>query len=270
MGPPSTTLSIWMGLMLTMLLVRLIFYCFYKNNIDSQQIKRFSYFLIIGSATSGLIWGIGGILLFPPDHLNYQLFILLSLMAMVVGSTFTLSVYLPAYFAYAPLSLLPIIIHLFLIGDSIHTTLGIVSLVFFVAVTSFNLKMNRSFKGSLQMRYDNLDLIAQLRFQKAEADNANRAKSKFLAAASHDLRQPLYALTLFTSKLDELIQYPEVRKVVQQIKMSVTSMNGLFNALLDISQFDAGIIKPKKLIYYYSQYSKNYQMTSIPRQWRKD
>jgi signal transduction histidine kinase/CheY-like chemotaxis protein len=241
-----TTLLVWMGLMLTMLLVRAAFYLSYRKYFNPEHIKRYSAFLIIGSAAAGIIWGMAGILLFPADQLEYQLFILLSLLAMTGGSTFTLSIYLPAYFAFSPITLLPITINLFLIGDSIHITLGAVTLVYLMALTSFNIKINRNFKLSWQLRYENLDLIEQLHEQKNEADRANMAKSKFLAAASHDLRQPLYALSLFTTVLDESVKEPKIKKVVDQINVSVDALQSLFDALLDISQLDAGVMKTEK------------------------
>ena len=89
-------------------------------------------------------------------------------------------------------------------------------------------------------------LVKQLQEQKGDAEQANIAKSKFLAAASHDLRQPLHALTLFTSVLDEEIKYPKTRRVVDQIKASVDALKNLFNALLDISKLDAGVIKVER------------------------
>lgn len=102
---------------------------------------------------------------------------------------------------------------------------------------------------SVRLRNQNLDLVAELRKQKDEAEQANIAKSKFLAAASHDLRQPLHALALFTSILDESIQYPGVRKVVEQIRGSVEALQSLFNALLDISRLEAGVLKAEKLVF---------------------
>ena len=241
-----TTLVVWMGLMLTMLLARAGFYLAYRKYFNPQHIKRYSTFLIIGSAAAGIIWGMAGILLFPAEQLEYQLFILLSLLAMTGGSTFSLSIYLPAYFAFSPITLLPITINLFLIGDSIHITLATVTLVFLAALTSFNIKINRNFKQSWQLRFENLDLIEQLHAQKNEADRANMAKSKFLAAASHDLRQPLYALSLFTTVLDESVEDPKVKKVVDKINVSVDALKSLFDALLDISQLDAGVMKAEK------------------------
>lgn len=79
--------------------------------------------------------------------------------------------------------------------------------------------------------------------QKEQAERANLAKSRFLAAATHDLRQPMHALTLFVAALKERIQYPEVSRIVHNIESSVTAMQGMFNALLDISRLDAGVLQ---------------------------
>jgi two-component system, sensor histidine kinase len=79
--------------------------------------------------------------------------------------------------------------------------------------------------------------------QKEEAERANLAKSRFLAAATHDLRQPMHALTLFVAALKERIHYPEVSRIVHNIESSVNAMQGMFNALLDISRLDAGVLQ---------------------------
>jgi len=232
--------------MLVMLLTRSLSIFSFTRHFSSKTIKRFRYYLIVGSAFNGLVWGLGGLLLFSPTDLNYQLFMLIYLYGVIMGSTFSLSVFLPAYFAFAPLALIPMIVQLFLIGDSVHLTMGLTSIMFLVIASLFNIKINRSFNDSLLMRYENNDLIEQLHAQKIEADNANSAKSKFLAAASHDLRQPLYSLSLFTSVLDEMTDDPKVNKVVGQINASVDSLKSLFDALLDISQLDAGIMNVEK------------------------
>jgi signal transduction histidine kinase len=79
---------------------------------------------------------------------------------------------------------------------------------------------------------------------RAAAETANRAKSQFLAAASHDLRQPLHALGLFAASLSEKARDPEVRAIVDNINASVEALEALFNELLDISKLDAGVIQP--------------------------
>jgi len=77
-----------------------------------------------------------------------------------------------------------------------------------------------------------------------EAEQANAAKTRFLAAASHDLRQPIHALGLFFGELSHRVYNTETAKVISQIEDSIASINSMLNALLDISKLDAGIVKP--------------------------
>ncbi len=77
-----------------------------------------------------------------------------------------------------------------------------------------------------------------------EAEAANRAKSQFLAAASHDLRQPMHALGLYAAVLDQKVTQPEVRDLVEKINASAEALEGLFGELLDISRLDAGVLQP--------------------------
>jgi signal transduction histidine kinase/CheY-like chemotaxis protein len=76
-----------------------------------------------------------------------------------------------------------------------------------------------------------------------EAESASRAKSQFLAAASHDLRQPMHALGLYAAVLEEKVSQPEVRDLVEKINASVEALEGLFGELLDISRLDAGVLQ---------------------------
>jgi two-component system, sensor histidine kinase len=64
----------------------------------------------------------------------------------------------------------------------------------------------------------------------------------FLAAASHDLRQPVHALGLFVGALHGVAMALEGRRMLVQIEASITAMNGLFRALLDVSRLDAGVV----------------------------
>ncbi|MGT2477590.1 ATP-binding response regulator [Paraburkholderia terrae] len=77
-----------------------------------------------------------------------------------------------------------------------------------------------------------------------EAEAANRAKSQFLAAASHDLRQPLHALGLFAAGLAAAVHEPSALGIVAKINDCTESLEELFDELLDISKLDAGVIRP--------------------------
>lgn len=85
-----------------------------------------------------------------------------------------------------------------------------------------------------------------LREAKENAERANASKSRFLAAASHDLRQPTQALNLFVHSLARKTEdNPEIQELVRNIRMSGEVMSGLLDALLDISKLDAGIVEPE-------------------------
>jgi len=76
---------------------------------------------------------------------------------------------------------------------------------------------------------------------KAEAEAANAAKSRFLAAASHDLRQPLQALGLFAASLAGQTDPLHIRRLVGRINQSVEALEKMFSGVLDVSRLDAGV-----------------------------
>lgn len=95
---------------------------------------------------------------------------------------------------------------------------------------------------------------AQLRAQKQSAEEANQAKSRFLAAASHDLRQPMHALGLLISVLSERLDnvgdgavegHAEIRRLAGLIDASARNMGNLLNDLLDLSRLEAGVVVPQ-------------------------
>jgi signal transduction histidine kinase/ActR/RegA family two-component response regulator len=90
----------------------------------------------------------------------------------------------------------------------------------------------------LQESYAGLESKVEERTRQLEA--ANQAKSRFVAAASHDLRQPLHALGLFVAQLHGKLRASERSQIVSRIEEALSAMNELFSALLDISKLDAG------------------------------
>ena len=87
------------------------------------------------------------------------------------------------------------------------------------------------------------DATAELANRMDSAERAHVAKSRFFAAASHDLRQPMHALSLFVTALKARNRQPEVAELVDHIEDATAAMEVLFNSLLDISRLDAGVIE---------------------------
>ena len=86
----------------------------------------------------------------------------------------------------------------------------------------------------------------ELAAAKVEAERASRAKSQFLAAISHDMRQPIQAASLFLGVLDGRIGDPKAREVLERVKTSIDSVHGMLGDLLDLSRLDAALIKPAR------------------------
>jgi signal transduction histidine kinase len=89
----------------------------------------------------------------------------------------------------------------------------------------------------------------ELKIARDEAIEANRSKSRFLAAASHDLRQPLQAMTLFVSALTRRVQEGEAKQLVRNVDTSLRSLRSMIDALLDLSKLESGLVTPAKSIF---------------------
>ena len=101
----------------------------------------------------------------------------------------------------------------------------------------------RAVKGLIAARQQAEEV---LRIAKEAADSANMAKTRLLASASHDLRQPLQALGLFVTALLEFHLTAETRLIAEKISLSVTTLRELLDAWLDISKLDTGVVVPDR------------------------
>ncbi len=86
-------------------------------------------------------------------------------------------------------------------------------------------------------------VLRQLAQARDESEKASRAKSRFLAAASHDLRQPILAINLFQDALGKTELSPEQRRIAEYLSRSAESLSGILTELLEISRFDAGAVQ---------------------------
>ncbi len=90
-----------------------------------------------------------------------------------------------------------------------------------------------------------IEVEAELSAAREEAEKATRAKSRFLASASHDLRQPMQSISQYLWALRQHLTTPEQAAIAKNIEISVDSVTDLLNTLLDISKLDRGIIAPE-------------------------
>ncbi|MES1990958.1 MAG: response regulator, partial [Pseudomonadota bacterium] len=96
---------------------------------------------------------------------------------------------------------------------------------------------------------DRKNIAKALEAAKQQAELATMAKSRFLAAASHDLRQPLQTLALLQGLLAKMVQGEAAQKLVDRLDQTLGAMSGMLNTLLDLNQIEAGTVRAEKVTF---------------------
>jgi signal transduction histidine kinase/CheY-like chemotaxis protein len=122
-------------------------------------------------------------------------------------------------------------------------------LMFLISITVPSLLLSADVearkKAEESLRRAQIELERKVAERTQQLELANAAKSRFLAMASHDLRQPLHALGLFVAQLRTPLKPGERTKTIERVDATRKEMDEMFNSLLDISRLDAGILTPK-------------------------
>ena len=107
-------------------------------------------------------------------------------------------------------------------------------------------RQNETLEHRVQERTEELTrLNGQLTEAKRQADEANASKTRFLAAASHDILQPLNAARLYATSLGERVASPEMRSLAENVDASLDAVEEILTTLLDISRLDTGALRPQ-------------------------
>lgn len=243
----------WLGAIGAVLVWRLcLHHAFPAQLHEERQIARWERHWTLSTAVHGTVWGSAALFMYIPGSPEYQALLLVALFAISTAAVPLIGRHLPSLYAFVLSVLVPIILRLAIEGGAVRILLAVISALVMYGIFLFGRELNRTITDSVRRRYENVDLIAQLTEQKAqaeaargEADRANLMKTRFLAAASHDLRQPMHALGLFSDSLRRRITEPQQCALADRVCESVHVLEKSFDALLDISRLDAGIVQPK-------------------------
>jgi signal transduction histidine kinase/CheY-like chemotaxis protein len=212
--------------------------------------RRWGRYWSIGSTIGGALWGFAVLAMFPPSQ-AHQALLIVCVFGVVLGGLNLTAVYRPAFYGFTLPALVPLIVRVALEGDRVHWYIALVLAVVLVFVVAFGHQLNDVLTRSLAMRYENLDLIEELKGKsraaheaRTSAEAANRSKSQLLAAASHDLRQPLHALGLYIAALAARATETQWRPLVASIERAVGALEAQFEQLLDLSRLEAGALTP--------------------------
>jgi signal transduction histidine kinase/CheY-like chemotaxis protein len=198
--------------------------------------RRWGRYAMLTALIGGIGWGMTSFLLMDPADPGRQFIVVLCCAGLAAGSITAFGTYLPSYYCSLFPMMVPTVIWATLYGDALHWTYAVLCSLWIVIMALLARAFSDILVTSLCLQFENLALAN-------DAEEANKAKSRFLAAASHDLRQPVHALEMFVGALRLQKMAPEGGQLVRQIQNSVDSLEGLFNSILDISRLDAGLVE---------------------------
>lgn len=195
---------------------------------------------------------VGGLFLFISQQIMLQpqpqeLDILIQVMALLMaGALLNSGVYPPAFVAVLLPEVLALVIHYVSRGGPQGYTMALFVALSAGLLLSISLRISAWIQEMLVLRVRNARLLGRIQTQrdaavsaKQAAEVAHEAKSKFFAAASHDLRQPLCAMSLITSLLKQGLAGTPHADHVERLNRSVQALSGSLDAMLDVSRLDA-------------------------------
>jgi signal transduction histidine kinase/CheY-like chemotaxis protein len=167
------------------------------------------------------------------------------LLIYLIGATVADFMYRPAVLGYPIIALLPLGLLHASSGEPVQWAMAAFFGFYFFAVVLYSGNFSDRLQLSIYQRYRIDTLMRKLDAQRRDVQAAHDAKSRFFAAASHDVRQPLQAIGLLTDALKLPAAQPEREELLRQIDANAQALRGLFDQVLEASRLQAGSIQPQ-------------------------
>ena len=209
-----------------------------------STILHWAWFYTAGAFASGFLWGLLPWVMLNTASISNIVYIVLVHGGLVVGALGIQSRFLPAYVAFTAPIVTLMCIHLMIEGGDFQV-IGILVLLFLVVMLIYARDYHRLMYLSIRKKFENISLIKELEKRSEVVEKASRDKTRFLAAASHDLRQPHQAAGLFVESLAFIEKDPNKQVIIDKIRVAYRSMSSLLDQLLDISKLDTGVERPQ-------------------------
>lgn len=234
---PFWALSIWLVLFITSHIFRVSFSLYRNRNKAKKSYRYWNKYLYISMLPSSFLWGLFPLLAFHHIDNMERTLITIFLATAPTGQLLSLVGMLRIWLVSMLCMLIPLSFAWFSMGSE-GAILGIIGLLYAAYLYAVALKFHQTTGDAIELRF--------------QADATSKAKSTFLATASHDLRQPLHAITMSIAAAQTRLteEYPskeDITNALKSLKTADSSTEGLsrlLNALLDISKLESGGIKP--------------------------
>lgn len=219
--------------------------------ISAEKAHILVWELILLNFVDGIIWSSLAWITLGSSTMAGSILVLSTVAAMVGSSMSRLSAVFPVFMVFVLTMLASTATKIFLLGDPAYNALGMAAIIYAISLTLMARNSASEIRSAINLRFENVDLVNQLQVKtelaeaaQREAEQANAAKSKFLAAASHDLRQPIHAQGLFLDALSRTEQSAHQRELLASARAASEASGEMLNTLLDFSRIEAGVVKP--------------------------
>jgi signal transduction histidine kinase/CheY-like chemotaxis protein len=217
----------------------------YRRSPESRDSRQWVNGQMFCGGVAGICWGASSAGMLANLPMPLQMFVLTVTTVVAAAATFeSFFLVLPPR-AFLLASITPQALWLLSAGGTLYISLSIMLVAFMVVAILLGNRKSRIFTEAQHLRFQNEFMANELARQHNLLERANRSKSKFLAAASHDLRQPVAALMIFLEQLELEQQLSSKGKVVlEHSQQATTALCGLLDSLLDISRLEGQSIRP--------------------------
>ena len=218
-----------------------------RPRLEAEQRHALVLQVFVGSSVvTGVTWGLFVAMYLDPTR-SLNMLIAGSFVAGLIGVSVTpLSIWPPAFYAFALPIVLPYGVLMLRAGGTEPLTLAALSLVYLGAMASYAQATHRLHRETMRLRFDNQALIEDLSARKADAENASRTKGLFLAGVSHDLKQPVRAITLYTGFLRhanlQALGEDKLRQTLDKIEAAASAVHHQISRLLELSRLQSGTL----------------------------
>jgi signal transduction histidine kinase len=195
---------------------------------------------------SGCIWGMAPWVFLPANNMALAAVLTLFILGKFTMGMISMVVSKRAVTNYVVPMALGLSSALVWRGDAMHVFLGCASVAYAASMLVFSRRLHQMLTDALVVRFEREALAEQLSEQVAITQRASNDKTRFFAAASHDLRQPLHAIALFGAVLDKELTGRAEHTHAARLMDAVHALSVSLDTMLDVSQLDAGVIKPEK------------------------
>ncbi len=193
---------------------------------------------------AGCCWGAGAGVLFATGQALDQVAVLFVVAGLGMGGVYTMGHEPRMYFCFVYPAVVPLSV-MCLVGDGLGPEWALMCVLYLAIVSWAALAFHATLARSFALSFENADLAAELQIQRDAAQSISASKTHFIAAASHDLRQPLNALALNLYALKSASSGKRPHPAIENAQASVENLAQLLNGLLDTARLDTGVMQAR-------------------------